>query len=246
MESPEAQLGWFMEADIANGNWLRWHQRATQNTEDLFAKAVRPDKWIIINFFSDRKMDFTSDGRKDVLHFGAIWWQSPKLEEAWAKGESGFLTKEQFPNRTCQSSAFLTDLGAALFSNDMLNADGSITSLPSAIDAKWIWGKDAKFGGVLGTLAEGCNVDQSIIKAAGFRESVGLDFTIWPAMASYPDEEIIMWLTDVNGQFLKDPAGIQRRIKQVDGKIVIDPSASLDMWGAKIMPVASLQYWRIE
>ena len=248
MESPEAQLGWFMEADVANGNWLRWHQRATEDIDmkALFAKAVRPNNWIIMNRLSDKKMDYTLDGIKDVLHFGAIWWQSPKLEEAWAKGESGFLTKEQFPNRTCESSAFLTDMNVALFSNDMLNTDGSITSLPSAIDVEWIWGENAKFHDVFGTLAEGCNVDQSILAAAGFEKPAGLNFTIWPVMASYPDEDIMMWLTEENGQFLKDPAGIERRTQQVDGKIVIDPSASLDLWGAKIIPVGSLQYWRIE
>lgn len=247
MESPEAQLGWFTQADVPNGNWLRWHQRARSNDINaLFAKAVRPDGWIIINQLSDKQMDYTSDGRKDTLHYGAIWWQSPKLEEAWAKGEEGFLKKEQFPNTTCQSSAFLIDSNAALFSNDMLNGDGSITSLPSVIDADRIWNFKEK-DSLWATLAEACNVDATIIEEEiGKKKTSSLVFTIWPVMASYPDEEVMMWLTDENGQFLKDPVGIERRTKAVDGKIAIDQSASLDLWGAKIMPVGSLQYWRIQ
>ena len=61
MDSPKDELAWFTQADIANGNWLRWHQRvikslAKQNNEDaatylknLFADAVPPDAWVIAN-----------------------------------------------------------------------------------------------------------------------------------------------------------------------------------------------------
>ena len=60
MDSPKDELAWFNQANIANGNWLRWHQRvieglAKQNNEDaatylknLFADAVPPDAWGIL------------------------------------------------------------------------------------------------------------------------------------------------------------------------------------------------------
>jgi hypothetical protein len=242
MESPEAQLGWFTQADVPNGNWLRWHQRATQNLDMnvVFANAVRPATWKTIEYTADNT-DFNMDGTKDTIHFGALWWGAPELEAAWQKGHDGFLTKEQFPNNACLSSAFLTDSNAALFSNDMLNGDGSITSLPSIIDVQLIWGR-RDISNLFSTLAEGCNVDQAAIEAAGGRKQLGLTFTIWPQISSFPDEEVIMWLTDINGQFLKDPAAIERRTKAIKGN-KLDQSASLELWGAKIMPTGSMQYW---
>lgn len=267
MESPEAQTGWFIQADVPNGNWLRWDQRANQDsaikagfvkpdgTPDVEAymkklftdengnPAVRPTTWISVARKSDN-YDYTLDGRKDTIHFGALWWLSPKLDEAFAKGESGFLTKEQFPNRTCQSSAFLVDMNAALFSNVMLNGDGSTTSLPSAIDVPLIWER-REVTDIFSMLAEGCNMDQETIEAAGGKLRAGLNYTIWPVMTSYPDEEVMMWLNDENGQFLKDPEAIARREAAINGN-KLEQSASLDLWGAKIMAVGSLQYWRIE
>ena len=82
MDSPKDELAWFNQANISNGNWLRWHQRvieglAKQNNEDvatylknLFADAVTPSYWAT----SKREKNFNKEGVSDEIYLG--WYVS--------------------------------------------------------------------------------------------------------------------------------------------------------------------------
>ena len=66
MDVPKDELGWFNSADIANGNWLRWYQRATAKVDwkALFAKALHPDSW---KFVESNMKDGTNTYHLDWL-----------------------------------------------------------------------------------------------------------------------------------------------------------------------------------
>ena len=145
MDSPKDELAWFNQADISNGNWLRWHQRvieglAKQNNEDaatylknLFADAVTPSYWAT----DKRAKNFNKEGAVDEIYLG--WYVSDAnfAKNSLDKGTA----KEQNPQRGGLSFAYLVDNDGVLISLDAENPDGTtIRSLPLYFDAM-LWSK---------------------------------------------------------------------------------------------------------
>jgi len=266
MEDPKTELGWFNQSDIADGNWLRWHQRALEvmatktgfinpdgpaNVENymqsLFGDALVPTKWKFIEIKSDPKLkiDYNGDGRPDNLHYGSLWWENQQLTDAFNKGEGSFINRNQFPSRAGLTNAFLTDLDAGIVSIDLLNGMGDPTSLPTIVDRSIVWDHKKDYS-YFAALAESSGVDLSKIEAVtGLIKNAKANFMymIWPQLSIYPDQSVDITLSDKNKQILEDQASINMRTDTIHGN-VIRPSASTLIWGAHITDDKAIQYWQ--
>ncbi len=257
MESPEAQLGWFMEADVANGNWLRWHQRAlvdlatqggfvkpdgTADVEsymkDLFKDAFPPDKWLLSEISSSGSSDIDGDGKGDFAHLIRLRLNSSEFAEILANGEP--FGKEHFPGRAGLSFSFLADADAAIISFEALNGDGSVTSLPAMIDAEHLWrkiidnitGKEIKTT-IFRRLASAFGIDPADTEGDNINST---SWMIWLSVSAYEDATFHPWLYGRNLQIFKDPESSERKTEAVNnGKI--EQSASLELWGGGIAAV---------
>ncbi|MCJ7435879.1 MAG: hypothetical protein MUO77_20560, partial [Anaerolineales bacterium] len=123
-ESPKDELGWVTEADISNGNQLRWDQRRLEDLaakegktvevymKDLFAKAIRPIGYgaEVVN-------------RPDVgglVNEAALFFSSPNYDVGPRTMKS--ITKDQWPVRALGTS-YLIGAKAVIFSLLFLNND---------------------------------------------------------------------------------------------------------------------------
>jgi hypothetical protein len=245
MESPEAQTGWFIEADTANGNWLRFHQRALEvlakqkgfetvaaYMDELFKGAIKPDMWGLVRMGPFNNFDYDADGKNDVLHFEGLWMRSTEYSDLMANRKE--LTREQLPGRTGLSFGFLIDSKAVIISDDLQNKDGSRVSVPTIIDEEAVWVKFRQ-NQAYNWLVEACGGP-----SAGQK---GLSFVVWPVARSLPDETVITYLYGKNADLFKEPGAYERRAAASDGLPNILPSASLEVWEGKIIPAESLTYW---
>ena len=142
MDSPKDELAWFNQADISNGNWLRWHQRvieglAKQNNEDvatylknLFADAVPPDAWVIANIKPP-----VSKYNPNIIDDNELDWYLSKANMTKYSLNKG-TAKEQNPQRGGLSIGYLVDNDGVLISLDVENPDETtFRSLPLYFDA---------------------------------------------------------------------------------------------------------------
>ncbi len=234
--------GWFIEADSANGNLLRFHQRALevlakQNgfenvdtyMKHLFEGTLKPDKWTFKEVFSN-VADVDGDGKKDIYHADGLSLKSAEFTEALKKGEP--LTKDRLPDRAGLSYGYLVDSKAAIISFDALNGNGNTTYLPLIIDEEKIWDNGEK--------KTGRKYTESLARAL---ES-GTSDMIWVRVSTYSDDSNPWYINENSIRILKDPIRADR-VKAMFNKDIIDPSASLELWGGMVVyvnPLSTFSY----
>ena len=166
MESPEAQVGWFNEADVPNGNWLRWDQRAKQDLAinagfvkpdgtadfqafmaDIFKNAYVPTEWIVLTN-EQSNQDFDYDGKNDLMKFNRLWWKSDRPFPEKNVGGSFIMThlkKSEVPVKSGLTFSLLIDSRTGeknvIISSDILNGDAerTVTTAATLVDLKTFW-----------------------------------------------------------------------------------------------------------
>lgn len=243
MDSPKDELAWFTQADIANGNWLRWHQRvieglAKQNNEDaetymknLFAGAIVPDRWGMQRYSTKNVA-----GQQGTLEdYGALMWILNDQNETDKISKYG-ITKEENPMRGGISYGYLVDSGVAIISLNVLNGNGTTTSLPLIMDDT-LWTKhrnDAFF--TRAAYAAGKQWDSSMAKdtlSNILQTNVPETWLYSADILYYPDSTVSAYLGTKDLAILQDQQGVDRREAAMNGNI-IEPQASLDMWGGYV------------
>lgn len=204
MESPEEQLGWFMEADVANGNWLRWDQRAKQDLAikagfvkpdgtadiqafmaDIFKNAYVPTEWIILTN-EQSNQDFNSDGKNDLMKFNRLWWKSDRPFPEQNVGGSFIMTdlkKNEVPVQSGLTFSLLIDSKTGnknvLVSADILNGDATVTTVATMVDLKTFWWPERKSGDIL---FERLKAAFGLSKYTTWTEA----YMIWPVTYVFP------------------------------------------------------------
>ena len=244
MDSPKDELAWFNQADIANGNWLRWHQRvieglAKQNNEDaatymknLFAGVIIPDNWV-----TPRYTDKDFGGQKGAISdFVTLDWMLNDQNQMTQILKFG-ITKEQQPMRGGLSYGYLVDSGVVVISLDVINGDKSTTSLPLIMDdVSWTKHRgDEDFTRT--AYAAGKQWDPSMTKdtlSNILQLNVPETWLFSAIVLYYPDSTVSSEPLAINDlKIIEDPQGITRREATINGNI-IEPQASLDMWGGYV------------
>jgi hypothetical protein len=165
-ESPEAQVGWFNEADVPNGNWLRWDQRAKQDLAikagfvkpdgtadvkafmaDIFKNAYVPTEWDVLTV-EQNNADFDYDGKNDNIKFNRLWWKSDRPFPENNVGGVLIMTdlkKNEIPVQSGLTFSLLIDSKTGnknvLISSDILNGDAekTVTTAATLVDLKTFW-----------------------------------------------------------------------------------------------------------
>lgn len=252
MEDPRL-LGWFNEADVANGNWLRFHQRALevlakQNgfenvdayMEYVFESALRPTQWKKLE-----RNTYITSYIDDPMHFISLWFENPQLVEAFNKGEDYYLTKDQLPFRGGVSNAYRYDLDAYTPSIDLLNGDGSTTPLSTLVDRALIWEQKTKDN--VAMLAEACGVDiKTIEEKTGLKKNQAdisyYEYIIWPILFLFKDNKAILLSSEKDAQVLEDQISMSRKIATIRGN-KITREAAFETWGAYFTIAKAIQIW---
>ena len=205
-ESPEAQVGWFSEADVPNGNWLRWDQRAKQDLAinagfvkpdgtadvqafmaDIFKNAYVPTEWIILTN-EQSNQDFNSDGKNDLIKFNRLWWKSDRPFPEENVGGSFIMTdlkKNEVPVKSGLTFSLLinskTGNKNVLVSADILNGDAekTVTTAATLVDLKTFWWPERKSGDVL---FERLKAAFGLSKYTTWTEA----YMIWPVTSVFP------------------------------------------------------------
>jgi len=247
MESPEAQLGWFMQADVANGNWVRWHLRALENLarqngfentdgylKKLFKNAMVPDNWYAQEALIN-KQDLNGDGTTDILHIRKLTWTSGEFNSSLPVTQKGIIKKDQYPWRGGLSDSFLVDSGCAIISLDVQNGDRSKTSLPMVLDSVlWTDFRD-RVGFTRAAMASGLEWDPSMAKENTFAHSNDSEGWVFGLIINnLPDATMTnsMGVRDV--AITQEPVAAQRREVTVVGS-KFAPEAGLEIWGAVVL-----------
>lgn len=244
MESPEAQLGWFTQADVPNGNWLRWHQRALEDLakqngfknaeeylKELFKNAMVPDGWYAQETLIDDR-DMNEDGTKDVIHNRKLVWTSGTYNSSLPADQKEIIKKDQFPWRGGLSFSFLADSDCVLVSFDVQNGDKSKTSMPTALDSV-LW-TDFRDKGIFtrAALANGHEWDSSMAETGPFNDTEGWVFGL--VINSLPDATITNSMGESDLAITKEPVAAQRREETIVGSIIA-PEAGLEIWGSAVL-----------
>lgn len=248
MESPEAQVGWFFQADVPNGNWLRWDQRYKQDQaikagfvksdgtadvekymEHIFSGALTPDVFELREF--NIQKDFNSDFRIDIAHLNALWWKSGEID--WEYTRNNIIKKDQYPWRGGLSYSYLVDGKSIIVSFDVLNSDRSTTSLP-AIMGETVWSEHRDNGNFTRiAFAAGREWDESMAKEVSWSASNNPEaWFFWLISKFYPDATITPIFNNEFIKILQEPEAAARREASI-GDNKFESSASLEIWGTE-------------
>jgi len=181
MDVPKDELGWFNQADVANGNWLRWYQRATANVDwnTLFANVMTPFRWEVTN------------------QPGLIWpnWINDAYEANKINPRGKHYSKDIYPGHGGEAYGYLIDKNCVLISFDALNNNGvqtngevSVTHMPLIMDdSTWLEHRnDPNFSRIY--YAAGKEPNGSVAKEVNIYSGNSPDYWMfWPAMA-YPGQ----------------------------------------------------------
>jgi len=229
MDVPKDELGWFNQADIANGNWLRWYQRATANVDwkALFANALHLNSWVL----SESSMQDSSG----TTHMDWLKWVNNELEIQRKNPRWPGIHKNQIPAVGGQAYSYMVDSGCVIVSYDALNGDGTTTTLPLIMDdALWTQHRnDANFTRV--ALAANVEWNSTMAKEiTSYNTNYTDSWAFAPEAKSYPDEAIV---DDQNAlSIIKNSTGLSIRQSSVNGN-TIGESASLVPWGGIVIIV---------
>lgn len=235
--APKDSLGWFNQNDIANGNWLRWHQRvledlAKQNgfknaeeyLKELFKNAMVPDNWYAQETLIDDR-DLNNDGTKDVLHLRKLVWTSGEYNSSLPVSQKEIIKKDQFPWRGGLSFSFLADSDCVLISFDVQNGDKSKTSVPTVLDS------------VLWTNFSDSNGFERAALASGHETKRSSDTESWVfglVINNLPDATMTNSMGESDVAITKEPVAAQRREETIVGSKV-SSAAGLEIWGSIVL-----------
>lgn len=204
MESPEAQVGWFNEADVPNGNWLRWDQRAKQDLAikagfvkpdgtadvqafmaDIFKNAYVPVEWSVLTA-EQYNQDFDYDGKNDNIKFNRLWWKCDRPFPEKNVGGAFIMTnfkKDEIPVQSGLTFALLIDSRTGdknvLVSTDILNGnpEKTVTTAATLVDLKTFWTERKS-----DQLFERLKAAFGLSKYKNWDES----YMIWPVTSVFP------------------------------------------------------------
>ena len=246
MESPEAQLGWFIQADVAIANWLRFHQRA------LEVRAIS-EGFVNANGSADMEkyMKYIFEGTLptygytwglsnisgsaqgvpgSIVNYDKLDWQNDQIDVN-DRSLNGIL-KALYPGRGGLSSSYLIDGKSFINSFDVL--DGP--SLAMIMDDV-LWAKehrsDIRFTRL--ALASGHEWDLSMVKENEQAHRNDTEsWMVWPIVRVDSSETISSNLGQSDIEILKNPQDTALRLAAIkDNRI--DQSASLVVWGATVL-----------
>jgi len=245
-ESPKDQLGWFNKEDVANGNWLRWHQRAKMDLaiqggfikadgtadvdafeKDLFKNAYQyaPTEWgtkIV------EQNNFTFGDVTDHVKFDQLWWTNDSALPSWSFPNSPDrqlnLKKDQFPVQSGLSFSFLTDSLSGdqnvLISSDVLNDGGkSVVSLPMMASVKVFW-TEPRNNDLFNNRLKGAFG----LAGKGYNET----YVMWPIISVYPNSTSYYFSKEIT--VLSQTQGDEIKSMIQGGNI--SPQISLELVGA--------------
>jgi len=227
MDVPKDELGWFSQADVANGNWLRWYLRATIGVDwnTIFANVMTPFRWEVKNQTGLTWLNWINDKREAIVN--DIRYPGGKINKNAYGGHGG------------EAYGYLIDKNCVLISFDALNNNGaqtdgkvSVTHIPLIMDdVTWLQHRhDANFTRIAFAADKPWDASMAKETLGTYTNSPNV-WMFWPALA-YPGQT----QTGSGGQ--SDVIIINsENTTQLESEVSIngiDPSASLNIWAGFI------------
>jgi len=224
---PRADYPRFSEIDVYLGNWVHYHRQVfaeVSRTNDLFEGALTPLGWKVTESSCNFADDVGNDDKPDLIHDWTII-------EIRSQDE---ITREIAASRAGVSFAFLADLDLVGISNDLMNADRSITPLLMVEDPVLWYGKAEvnKFYKDLFAFAL-----PQVIPPAGVDPWLTGNF-LWPIAAYGSDSNVDWFGVKQELPILSESVAAARRIKfiaEATNAGVISVQASDELWGVGLI-----------